>query len=142
MNPLALVYPMFCMVALTAVVLAALFRSRKRAVRSGLISVAYFRTYRGEAEPEDTVKLSRHFANIFEAPTLFYAACLGAMIMQQTAIVFHLLAWAYVGLRVAHAYIHTGSNRLRHRIPVYFSSWLVLVAMWLFLVADVSLNYI
>jgi len=42
-----------------------------------------------------------------------------------------LLAWAYVVLRVAHAYIHLGANRLRQRIPVYFASWGTLLALWI-----------
>ena len=140
MMEFGLIYPMVAMVALTFVVLVALFRSRTRAVGAGEISVTFFRTYQGAVEPESTVKLSRHFANIFEAPTLFYIACLAAMIAGQATVVFQVLAWLYVGLRAIHALVHTGGNRLRKRIAVYFASWIVLLAMWLYLAAGVALS--
>ena len=126
----ALIYPMFAMVLLTCIVLFALFRSRVRAVADGEVSASYFKTYSGAQEPEASAKLSRHFANIFEAPTLFYAACLAAMVTAQSSLTVQALAWTYVALRAVHAFVHTGGNKLRPRIMVYFASWVVLLTMW------------
>ena len=137
MENTALVYPMFAMVVLTCVVLTALFRARTKSVASDQVSVSYFKTYRGGEEPDASVQLSRHFANIFEAPTLFYVVCLAAMIVNQIAWPLHLLAWTYVLLRAAHAHVHTGRNELRPRIFVYFSSWIVLLLMWIYVVVGV-----
>ncbi len=133
----SLIYPMFAMVMLTFVVLIKLFRSRVKSVAEGKISGAYFKTYQGEVEPESTIKFSRHYANLFEAPTLFYIACLAAMLIGLSGLAFHILAWAYVMLRAAHAYIHTGRNKLRPRIAVYFASCIVLLLMWTYLVISV-----
>ena len=130
---------MFAMVVLTFVVLVTLFRSRVGAVREGRVSAAYFRIYQGEVEPECTAKPARHFANLFEAPVLFYVACLASMILHFAGIVMQVLAWLYVAARVMHAYVHLGGNRLRRRIRAYFVSWLVLLAMWIYLVAGISL---
>ncbi len=127
----SLIYPMFAMVLLTATVLVILFRSRVSAVREGQVTAKYFRIYQGEVEPESTAKPARHFANLFEAPTLFYAACLAAMVTGQTGAALVTLAWLYVAARIAHAYIHLGGNRLRLRIRAYFGGWLVLLAMWI-----------
>lgn len=137
MNDFALIYPMFAMVVLTCVVLGAMFRTRVKAVKSGQVSAAFFKLYRGEEEPEASVLLSRHFKNLFEAPTLFYVVCLAAMTIGQSALVLHLLAWMYVLLRVAHAYIHIVRNKLRLRIYVYFASWIVLFLMWVFVAVGV-----
>lgn len=139
-GPYALVYPMFAMVLLTAFVLVRLFRSRVGAVRAGQLAASYFRLYQGAVEPETTVKNSRHFSNLFEAPTLFYAVCITAMVTQQASVSMVVLAWAYVAARIAHAAIHLGPNRLRHRIRAYFISWLVLGAMWVNLVVAVASN--
>jgi hypothetical protein len=133
-----LVYPMFAMVLLTAAVLAILFRSRVRAVREGRVAVRYYQTYQGETEPDYAIKPVRHFANLFEAPILFYAACLGAMETHQATSTVQVLAWTYVLLRYIHAYIHLGSNRLRPRIAVYFTGWLILLTMWVMIAAGVS----
>jgi len=138
MNVTNLIYPMFAMVLLTATVLVILFRSRVRAVREQKVTTKYFRIYQGETEPEESAKASRHFTNLFEAPTLFYAACLAAMVTGQSGAAIVALAWAYVAARLAHAYIHLGSNRLRLRIRAYFAGWLVLVAMWIMVVTGVA----
>jgi hypothetical protein len=137
---LRVIYPMFAMVALTAVVLVTLFRSRVAAVRQGLIPLAYFGIYQGELEPESTAKPARHFANLFETPVLFYAVCLAAMVTNLAGVAMQALAWAYVAARLVHAYVHLGSNRVRHRLRAYFCSCLILLAMWIYLVAAVSLS--
>ena len=136
-----MIYPMFAMVVLTAVVLVTLFRSRVAAVRQDLVPVSYFGIYQGAVEPAFTAKPARHFANLFETPVLFYVACLAAMITKNTGLVMQALAWTYVLARVAHAYVHLGSNRIRHRLRVYFFSCLVLLVMWIYVVGAVSLSH-
>ena len=138
MRDYRLVFPMFAMVLLTATVLVRLFRSRVRAVREGQLPASYFRIYQGGIEPDYAIKTSRHFVNLFEAPTLFYVACVAAMVTRAGGAVMLALAWCYIATRLAHAYIHLGPNRLRQRIRAYFSSWLVLIAMWVWLVFSVA----
>jgi len=121
---------MFALVLLTACVLGLLFRSRVRAVRAGKVSSRYFRIYQGEVEPEETAKPARHFSNLFEAPTLFYAGCLAGIVTGDSGATVQLIAWAYVAARIVHAYIHMGRNRLGGRIYAYFGSWLVLLTLW------------
>ena len=125
-----LVYPMAAMVLLTFIVLIAMFRSRVRAVKAGEANAGYYKTYQEGSEPRQTAQFSRHLVNMFESPTLFYAACIAAMVTGQNGTALVVLAWVYVAMRAVHAYIHTGSNKLQPRIRVYFSSWLVLLGMW------------
>ena len=140
MSPSSLVYPMAAMFLLTVVVLVRLFRSRVAAVRAGQVEATYFRLYQGTVEPETTRKVSRHFTNLFEAPTLFYVACLAGMIAGVAGPVLLVLAWGYVAARAAHAIVHLGGNRLRKRILAYFVSWLFLAAMWVTLVISVAIR--
>jgi hypothetical protein len=129
---------MFAMVLLAFSVLVRLFRARVAAVANGTVDPKYFRIYQDGAEPESSARLARNFANQFEAPVLFYVACLAAMALQiQSALVLGL-AWGYVVLRGVHCYIHTGRNRLRPRIYSYFASWLVLLALWIVVVIKAS----
>jgi hypothetical protein len=136
----SLVYPMLAMVLLTFGVATVLFRARTRAIREGHVPVAYFRLFQGAAEPEFVAKPTRHFSNLFETPTLFYVACLAAMVTGVTGIAMVVLAWAYVAARLAHAVVHLGDNRLRKRAPIYFVSWLFLLAMWVLLAVAVALR--
>ncbi|MDP3937600.1 MAG: MAPEG family protein [Deltaproteobacteria bacterium] len=138
MNDYSLVYPMFAMVLLSFVILATLFRTRLRLIRNGEVNARYFKIYQDGAEPEAAAKLARHFVNLFEAPTLFYIACLSALIVGQSTLLMNVLAWLYVGFRCAHAYIHTGSNKLNHRVIAYFSGWTILLLMWISIVIGVA----
>ena len=55
----------------------------------------------------------------------------------------HRHASPRVDLRIherVHACVHLGANRLRKRIRAYFFSWLVLLAMWIYLVVGVSMS--
>jgi hypothetical protein len=135
-----LIYPMFALVLLTMVVLVTLFRRRVRAVSEGHVSMGYFAIHRGAVEPEASVQAARHFSNLFEAPTLFYAGCLAAMVTHDTGLAVQVLAWIYVAARVLHAIIHLGSNRIGQRVRAYGIGWLALVALWIQVVAHVALN--
>ena len=141
MSVLSLVYPMLALVLLTSIVLIVLFRSRVRMVREGLAPVSYFRVFQGSPEPEFAAKPGRHFANLFEAPTLFYVACLTAMVAGVTGTAVVALAWGYVAMRYLHTYIHLGSNRVRHRMRAYFASWLFLVILWVYVAVSVALHH-
>jgi hypothetical protein len=134
----SLVYPMFAMVLLTFSVLVRLFRARTAAVASGAIKASYFRIYQDGTEPAASAQLARNVSNLFEAPVLFYAACVTALALQVESVAVLGLAWAYVVLRVVHSYIHTGRNRLKGRIHAFFSSWLVLLALWGTIVFEVA----
>lgn len=138
MTDYGLVYPMAAMFALTAVVLVVLFRRRVEAVRSGAISASYFRTFGEAVEPERSRVAARQFANLFEAPTLFYVACLVLMVVHDASPWARVFAWAYVAARVIHTVIHLGANRLRWRIRAFFASWIILAVLWGHLVAYVT----
>ena len=133
-----LIYPMAAMVALTFIILIRMFRSRVRAVKAGDADAGYYKTYQEGKEPREVAQQSRQLVNLFESPTLFYAACIAGMVTGQNTALLIVLAWVYVAMRIVHAYIHTGSNSLPPRIKIYFSSWLILLAMWGTLVVGVA----
>ena len=127
MTEFQLVYPMLALVLLTFGVGVVLFRARVRSVREGHTPVSYFRVFDGSPEPEFLAKPTRHFTNLFETPTLFYAACLAAMVAGVTGPVVVVLAWSFVAARLLHAWVHLGVNRLRHRVRAYLAGWVCLL---------------
>jgi hypothetical protein len=141
MSEAGLVYPMLAMVVLTVIVLVILFRSRVRMVREGVVRVSYFGTFQGPPEPEYAAKPARHFANLFEAPVLFYVACLAALATGVKGWLVLALAWGYVAMRYTHAFIHLGSNRVRYRLRAYFVGWLLLLALWIHVAVSVALRH-
>jgi hypothetical protein len=131
MSGFPLVYPMFAMVLLTFCVAVVLFRARIRSMREGHTAVSYFRTFAGSPpEQEYLAKPTRHFANLFEVPTLFYAGCLAAMVVGATGTPGLVFAWGYVATRLVHAWVHLGGNRVRHRFRIYLVSWIFLLGLW------------
>ena len=133
-----LVYPMAALVLLTFITLLCMLRARIRAVKAGEADAGYYKTYQEGKEPRAVAQLSRHVANLFESPTLFYAACITGILTGHHAMILVALAWVYVGTRLTHAYIHTGSNRLLPRMGSYLFSCLVLLGMWGTLVVGVA----
>ena len=136
----SLVFPMAAMVLLTFGVAVMLFRARVRAVREGQIPMSYFRVFQGGSEPEYLAQTTRQFANLFETPILFYAGCLAAMAVNVSGPIAVGLAWLYVISRCAHAWVHLGRNRIRHRLPVYLAGWFVLLGLWLYVCVAVVLR--
>lgn len=73
---------------------------------------------------------AENFRNLFEVPVMFLAVCLALF---ATGLVTPLqvgLAWAFIGLRVAHSLIHVTYNRVTHRFAVYVASPLCVFLMW------------
>lgn len=138
MNRYGLFFPMFAMFLLSAAVLVLLFRSRVRALRAQDVSLGYFKVYQGGHEPEYAAQRSRHFSNLFEAPTLFYAVCLAAMVTHSANLALEVLAWLYVAARLVHSAIHLGRNDVTQRLSAYFASWAVLALMWIYLAVRVA----
>ena len=48
--------------------------------------------------------------------------------------------WGYVAARLAHAWVHLGANRVRHRFRIYLISWIFLLALWVYVCGAVALK--
>jgi hypothetical protein len=81
-------------------------------------------------------KISNAFANQFELPLLFYVVSILFLLVFRPDIVIVALAWAFVILRIVHAFIHTTSNNVMIRGPVFGLGLLVLTLMWIYFVAN------
>ena len=133
MNPVQMLLPVFAMFGLVAFVLTRLALVRLRAVRAGEVPLDFYRDYRGDAQSETLVVVSRHFQNLFEVPVLFYALCLMACATSEVNALLVGLAWLFVAARYAHSYVHLTSNRVLLRFPIYAASFATLVLMALVL---------
>lgn len=129
--------PMFAMVCLTFFVGLVAVRYRILSVKSGSSKVKAFKLMDGDF-PESVIASTRCFNNQFEVPVLFYVACLTLIFFEQSeSTVASILAWLFVGLRAIHAYIHITYNHILHRIIAFWSSFLVVMALWLYLLTVV-----
>jgi hypothetical protein len=124
-----ILYPVFAMFLLVALVLSRMRSMRFGAVRRGEVSARFYRAFEG-TEPEALRVVGRHFTNLFEMPVLFYVGVVLTYVTHQVTWWMVGLAWAYVALRYVHSWIHLGANDVMQRVTAYFASGLVLAVMW------------
>lgn len=128
-----LLYPVLAQVLLTFVVLFATGAVRFRALRDRRVKIGAI-AVNNEGWPEDVRKFSNNYANQFETPVLFYVLAGIAIFIRATDILMVVLAWLFVATRVAHAFIHTGSNDVVTRFRVFLAGFAILIIMWAIIV--------
>src|SRR3954470_23038383 len=70
-----------------------------------------------------------NYNHLFEQPTVFYAVALALGVLGQGGGVNANLAWAYVGLRVAHSLLQALWNNIHARFSLFALSAFVLMAL-------------
>ncbi len=132
-----LVLPVIGMIFLTIGIALWMLKLRYRAVLQDGVSPAYFKLNKGAKLPDYLVRVTQHFENLFETPILFYIVILFILTIGVTDIFYVCFAWLFFIARLAHAYVHTTYNRIKHRRNVFIISSLLLVVLWAKLTVDV-----
>lgn len=125
----AVLLPLFVQVALTFVLMAWMAGLSRQAYRSGGIrwqDVAL----REPSWPARNLQIRNAFQNQLETPVLFYVLTILAWITRHADVLFVVMAWIYVALRIVHAYIHATDNYVPRRGAVFLASVIVLALMW------------
>jgi len=132
-----ILYPSFVMMALTMFCMVRLGLLRWVAVSRGEVDPRFFSLFRGYEEPEKLAAYSRHVVNLFEAPLLFYVIIMTAFVTGQSGNWLLGLAWAYVGFRFFHSYVHLTSNVVLIRFRIFVVSMLTLSALWVIVLTNI-----
>ncbi|MFL0803971.1 MAG: MAPEG family protein [Agarilytica sp.] len=133
-----MIYPMFAMVMITIGIGLIAFVVRIKSVKSGEVRVRAYKLMGSEEYPEGVVKTTRCLNNQFEIPVLFYVGCLAYLSLEVLSGLGLVFAWAFVGLRVVHAYILMTYNHLLHRLVVFWMSVLMVLCLWVQLILKVA----
>lgn len=133
-----LIYPMFAMVLLTAVVGVLTAYNRIKGAYAGKVDARYFKLMSGYPVPDKIAQLGRNFNNLMEVPMLFYAAGATALALNIASTSLVVLAWAFVGLRIVHSVIHLTYNHPLHRFLPFIASFICVLFMWGYLVMVVA----
>lgn len=124
-------WPLLAHVLLVYILYGLLSLRRGKAVREGRTRKSDFRENRDE--PAECLFVKNSLSNQFELPVLFYACSILLYIVEADNLTAVALAWLFVILRYAHAYVHVTSNDLRYRSPLFALGFVVLAAMWAWL---------
>jgi hypothetical protein len=138
--PNLILYPVFAMFLLVAVVFLRMRSMRFAAVRRQEVSVRYYRAFQEGSEPEPLQVVSRHFINLFEVPVLFYVGVIMIYVTHHVTYWLVGCAWLYVALRYLHSFVHLTSNDVIVRFSVYLASAIVLAVMWSTLLVQLLLE--
>jgi hypothetical protein len=87
--------------------------------------------------PPHVLKVANAAHNQLELPLLFYVLTILSIITRHADLIFVVLAWVFVLSRLAHAYVHTTSNDIRKRGPLFGIGLLVLLIMWVIFIVRI-----
>jgi hypothetical protein len=128
-NQATIFVPMLVVVALTFVAFVRMAAARGKAVKEGQ-DPAFYRAHLGTPEPEYATAAVRHYGNLFELPTLFYAACLTAFVLGAVSLWVLVFAWGYVVARIVQSAVHMTYNNPSHRGGGFILGMLFMLALW------------
>ena len=70
-----------------------------------------------------------NYNHLMEQPTLFYAAAVSLAVLGAGTGLNLTLAWAYVGIRIVHSFVHGTSNVVKLRFPLFLLSTACLLTL-------------
>ena len=128
--------PMYYMVLLTASVflLSTLIRFKNVLIDKSHTGSELMKIPLPASAAQITKQADRNLINLFEFPILFYAICIVLYVSGKVDAFFILLAYCFVGLRVAHSLYHIFINGFIGDMPLrallWLPSWLIVIWMW------------
>ena len=134
----SILFPIVALATLTFAVLLLIPVRRFRAGMAGQVVFDDFRYGESARVPPEVAIPNRNMMNLLELPVLFYVACLAYFVTERVNDPALVLAWAYVGLRLAHSAIHVTYNRVRDRLIAFAASNVVLIMLWTSLLRALS----
>ena len=128
--------PMYYMVLLTGTVflLSTLIRFKNVLVDKSHTGSELMKIPLPASAAQITKQADRNLINLFEFPILFYAICVVLYVTGKVDTYFVVLAYWFVGLRVAHSLYHIFINGFIGDMPLrallWLPSWLIVIWMW------------
>ncbi|KHK89397.1 MAPEG family protein [Novosphingobium malaysiense] len=129
-NQTLVLVPMLVVVALTFIAFVRMAVARGAAVKAGQ-DPNFYRAHLGSPEPEPATAAARHWDNLFELPTLFYAGCLTAFVLGAVGTWTLVFAWGYAISRLAQSAVHMTSNNPGPRGIAFSLGTLFMLALWI-----------
>ena len=130
MSVQAVLAPVFVQIALTFALLFWLGSARVGAIKSGAAKIRD--TALGQPNwPPRVTQIANCYHNQYQLPVLFFLLVAFALLTRQADLLFVLMSWVFVLLRIVHAVIHTGSNYVPYRFYAFLAGAVVLLVMWL-----------
>jgi hypothetical protein len=132
-------FPLFVHDVLTFVLAFWLGALRVDAIRSGRVHPRDI-ALREPNWPTRVLQVGNAYHNELELPLLFYVLTILSIVTRHADLLFVLLAWVFVVLRLVRAYIHVTDNRVPRRGLVFLAGVIVLGVMWAVFIVRILLG--
>ena len=129
LNQSQIFLPVLVIVALTLVAFVRMGVGRAIGMKGGA-DPTFYRAHQGKPEPEVAAVGARHWDNLFELPTLFYAGCITAFALGSVTGWTLAFAWAFVAARVVQSLVHITYNNPAHRGLAFVLGVVMVFALW------------
>lgn len=130
MNASLILLPVLAQIMLVIILYAALGKAKSTAAKQGQVDENRRALY-ADAWPENVQKINNSIKNQYEIPVLFYVLAIILWATQSVNIFVFTLACAFVATRYAHAYIHTHSNFVPKRRPMWVFGFVMMVVLFI-----------
>jgi hypothetical protein len=125
-----LVLPLVLHVLLAFYVGLKSLRARIRSVRNGGAKMHEIAVDSG-AWPNKVRVIGNNFDSQFDSPMMWYGACALIVALDFEDWVLVAMSWCFLVSRMAHSYVHLGSNEVPTRMKLFILGFFITVAMWL-----------
>ena len=130
---MTLLQPLTALLAWSGIMMLWLYVTRFKALKEAGISLkgrvgSKGSDLDGAIDPKAQWK-AHNYNHLMEQPTLFYATIIALVLMGDASLISAVLAWGYVGLRVAHSLEQALTNRVAVRFPLFAAASLCLLAL-------------
>ena len=132
----AVLLPLFVQVVLTFALLFWAGHLRVGAVRRREVHVRDIALRESNWGKRET-QITNAFHNQLEIPIVFYVLTILAWVTKQADLLFVVLAWVFVAVRLLHAVVHVTSNHVGRRFAAFAASVVVLAVMWLIFIVRI-----
>ncbi|MBB5186746.1 hypothetical protein HNQ57_001007 [Zhongshania antarctica] len=135
MHSQLILLPVLVQVLLTLALYVSLNIAKVRAAKAGHVNEQR-RGLHDDAWPDYVLKINNCIRNQFEVPVLFYVLAISLAVIDAVNFSVLTCSWLFVFSRLAHAYVHTGSNYVPVRRKIFTFSVIMVLVMALILASS------
>ena len=133
MTGMAILQPVVVLLGWTMVMWVWMYATRIPAMKRANVDIGNLRGGTGAdlkaIVPPQVQWKAENYNHLHEAPTVFYAVSLMLAIIGHGDGTNAVIAWVYVGLRIAHSIVQATVNRVALRFALFILSTLALMAL-------------
>ncbi|MBL4634162.1 MAG: MAPEG family protein [Kofleriaceae bacterium] len=113
-----ILWPLLLQITLTVLMYIRLAMVKAKEIKAGNVDLVETAANQ-EAWPASVRLINSNLRNQFETPVLFYVLCIVLLALRAVSSTAIIVAFVWSGSRFLHAFVHTSSNNVKLRLPLF-----------------------